>query len=561
MSNYNLFKPALLLLVTLSVLALISTPTAQAQIACNTPVQLSSGLSEYLYDVDGSLIVWVEDDDGDGDIWMHNLDTNLTTPLTNNATHEDRFAVRNGVVVFSAYTPSGYEVFLYNAATQLTSQITSNSDEEMGLDTDGSGVVWNADDGNDNEVYHYNISTGVTTRITDNDFDDYSAMVGGNWVLWNRYDGFDMEVYRYNLLTGVTEQISNMPAGESALHDVDSINAVWSGFDGEDSEIFYHNLDTGHTVQISSNKLEDEGPVVNGRYITWEHFDGNDSEIMLYDVHTGTARQITNNQVNDWSSWVSGDTLVWEGYDGSDFEIFSEDLNDSTIIPVTAFNDWDGSPVVSNTTLIWQSGIFFDPMQGDVAELFYVTCGSVGVTPEPTGTPGSKIDLLTNAGFESKNASGSPEMTPWKTRGSYGDAIWCNKPNKLLAHTGDCAFVFKGKNQEYSKLYQDVDLSNATFSAGDNLTLSLYISATNPAADVRIKLRVIYHDGTPPSEAFNLVTQTQGYTQVANSLTLASGNIKRIRLVVLNRSKKGKVYLDDLNLLKDTSRYALLPLP
>jgi Tol biopolymer transport system component len=577
-----------LLIVTLY-LGLTATPTLHAQINCAAPTQLSNGLSEYLYDIDHDLAVWVEDSDGDGEIWMYDLATQTKTRLTDNNSYEDGFAVKNGVIVLSVQTTNGYEVFLYNSATRSSTQITNNTVEEMDLYTDGASVVWLAEDGNDNELYHYNIQTGVTIRITNNNYDDYSPVVSGEYVLWTRYNGYDAEVFLYHFVTGKIEQISDSPYGDSSLQDVDDTNVVWTNFDGEDTEIYYYNLLTREVRQLTDNSVDDESPVVDGGYIAWQYFDGTDSEIMLYDIQNALSIPLTNNALSDWNPSIHGDTIVWEGDDGSDYEVFSHDLSDHTDTTITTQNEWDSKPIVHNRMVLWQSGVFFDPVQGDVAELYFSDCRNDNTpvtltveptieatsTTEPTSTdeptieptatdettatvePTTPAELLLNTGFEELDSKA------WKVKNQSRDKLRCNKPEKTVAFAGNCAFRFRGNSDENSKLLQKVDLNGKVFSIGDTLTLSLQINAPNASSAV-IKLRVTYGDGTAPGKISEVLGTTGGYTEIRYPYTVASTNVSKIKVMFINTSLLGRLYVDDFSLKHSAgsaTTIGLIPLP
>lgn len=566
MSNNKLFRLSLVFIMFFAAAYFTLAPTIQAQMSCSSPFQLSNGLSEYLYDIAGNLVVWVQDGEGDSDIWMHDLSTHITRPLTVNDTHEDGFAVKNGVIVLSIQMPGSDEVFLYNPVTHVSTRITNNDVEEQGLYTDGLSVVWHQMDDFDNEIYRYNIATAVTTQLTNNDIDDYNPMVSANYVLWTGYNGIDSEIYQYDLNTGMTTQIYDVENGEGALHDVDGMGAVWTSYDYDTggSEVYYYNLSSGVLTQLSDNDLEDDGPLIDGRYITWEHYDGNDSEIMLYDIYTGITQQITDNNGNDWNSSVSGDYLVWEGYNGSDYDIFGINLTNNSPLPLVNTSLWDGSPRVENGHVIWQSGILFDPYQGDVAELFYMDCSGGGTNPTPEVTPAPDAEMVRNSGFEAKSSGSSAILAPWTVKEGHRDVVSCNRPRKTLARSGDCAFLFRGSLDKTAKLIQQIDLTHRSFLAGDTLNLSLYVSASNPTASGKIRLRVVYGDGTTAKRLSHHIMPTTGYQQVNFPYTLTSSSVVSIRIWVMNTSPSGKLYIDDVSLQNTPgsgSGSLMVPLP
>jgi hypothetical protein len=177
-------------------------------------------------------------------------------------------------------------------------------------------------------------------------------------------------------------------------------------------------------------------------------------------------------------------------------------------------------------------------------------------TPTPT-EPAEGIELVANGGFEAE----SP--LPWVLKNRTGDNVKCDQPGKPVAHSGTCAFQFKGGTGENSKLQQTLDLTNAIFTAGDTLDLSLYVNAVNVATSGKVKLVVQYSDDTPVGKLTLNLASTTGYEPLTDSGALLSAAVSKIKLQVKHTSPAGKVYLDDVSITQ-TSASAfsqIVPLP
>ncbi|MBC8170956.1 MAG: hypothetical protein H7X77_04775 [Anaerolineae bacterium] len=182
--------------------------------------------------------------------------------------------------------------------------------------------------------------------------------------------------------------------------------------------------------------------------------------------------------------------------------------------------------------------------------------------PTATGTTTSAgTELLVNRGFEAVDVNNNADLTPWKLKNSVKDKIKCNTATKEIAHTGLCAFMFKGGVDESSKLFQQLDLTGLTFTATEKLNLSLFVNAKKATSTGKIKLVVKYSDGSEAGKLnLNLVT-TVGYEVLADNYTLISGAISKIKLQVKHSSPDGKVYVDDVSLVQTAGAAALIPLP
>lgn len=165
---------------------------------------------------------------------------------------------------------------------------------------------------------------------------------------------------------------------------------------------------------------------------------------------------------------------------------------------------------------------------------------------------GSVVELLGNGGFEDS-------LTDWQVKGIgiAQDVPKCNRDlnsdgvaDVIIAFAGDCAFRFKGSAVERSTLVQSVtpaDFPALTFASGDTLTFSAQVKA-GAAVSGRVKVQIIYNDGTPTT-ALNLpLAPTTGYDEYGGDLMIASADIRKFKVVVKNTGTSGKVYVDAVSL-------------
>jgi hypothetical protein len=155
-----------------------------------------------------------------------------------------------------------------------------------------------------------------------------------------------------------------------------------------------------------------------------------------------------------------------------------------------------------------------------------------------------------------------------------GEKIACNKDKngdgtyeKIVAHTGLCAFRFTGGVNEGSRIEQVIDPDVVDFEIDDTLTLRIWVKATNASARGKIKLRLKYDDATPKGKITLTIAPNADYVELTGSYILQSDNISQIKLKVQNNSTAGKIYADDVQLwytpdsADDSAAQNLLPLP
>ena len=150
----------------------------------------------------------------------------------------------------------------------------------------------------------------------------------------------------------------------------------------------------------------------------------------------------------------------------------------------------------------------------------------------------------------------------WTGAGLLGDKQKCNKPGKVIAFEGECAFQFKGGAGEKSKLSQNPDVTGLV--AGDTLTLSGYANAGG-TPNAKIKVRISYTDTSLAKGKITvkLNAATSDWTAFSGTLDVVLVDVPTsVKVILQNKSLSGKVRLDALSLLQTTGGgSALLPLP
>ncbi|MBC8099305.1 MAG: alpha amylase N-terminal ig-like domain-containing protein [Armatimonadetes bacterium] len=318
---------------------------------------------------------------------------------------------------------------------------------------------------------------------------------------------------------------------------------------------------------------------------------------------TGPGTQVQEHTIANWRdphviAYSPADGAVGVPVDAVVITTWSRDINtDATFSVTTGGNAVDGtfawdapSKTLTFTPSADLTDAVYDVVVSDVSgggenqqyttEFSFTVGGTVETpTPELTATAGvtatatatalpptatsapptatataSPIELLLNSDFETDaNADKLPDS--WTGKNLTGDKQKCNKPEKVIANTGECAFQFKGGLGEISQLRQTVDLTAFTFATGDTLTL---IGANYPKGTVnaKITLQAKYLDATEKTKvSLELATEAADYQSFTLSLVLASGssNLGQIRVQISNKALAGKLLVDSFSLTNEGS--------
>lgn len=155
-------------------------------------------------------------------------------------------------------------------------------------------------------------------------------------------------------------------------------------------------------------------------------------------------------------------------------------------------------------------------------------------------------NLILNGGFEESDTS-EKDAAHWTEETLSGEKRECNSDTKSISRLGRCAYKLTGSTGEASILKQNVDLLAHTFSTNEELTL--YAEANGVSTTkVKVQVKATYTDTLLPvgkaQFTFNGVGATSGFDALTDSFILASGDMTKLQVKVINTGTLGKLYLD-----------------
>jgi hypothetical protein len=190
------------------------------------------------------------------------------------------------------------------------------------------------------------------------------------------------------------------------------------------------------------------------------------------------------------------------------------------------------------------------------------------LTPSSTPDLSTGVELLTNGGFEVDTDSNT-EPDSWAIKNGSKDRMKCNKDkdgdgvaDKIVAHEGMCAFMFRSGEGENALIKQSVDPAAWSFAAGDTLALGAYVKAKEGVSAV-LKLNVKYVDTTlPKSKIKAAIAASESYMPMLELVGI-NGVPAAIKVRVHHFSVTGKLWVDAASLLwvPADSAFGIIPLP
>jgi hypothetical protein len=167
------------------------------------------------------------------------------------------------------------------------------------------------------------------------------------------------------------------------------------------------------------------------------------------------------------------------------------------------------------------------------------------LTPEPTGTsePRQPVQLLINPDF----AQPIPDPRGWAIKNGPST----RKDDRMRYDADRGVFMFKGGPGEKSKIKQVTWLGMLNRQTGDQLTLTMSYRKAGPQPNLRVKVDIVYEDGTSKStQIVDLTGIVNRYNTVSHLIHLKSPAVNSVVLSFIHQSpnKKSKVFIDRVEL-------------
>lgn len=280
----------------------------------DTPIRITEQASiEYTPRIEGNTIVWLSEEMFASDIFIYEIDSALTTQITDNQRQKTTPQLHNGQIIWASVNISNTpfsdagEIYTYDIETAVITQITDNDTGDFNPDIYAGGMVWLHVERGQTQILYRDI-TGETTLLTENADPDSMPQINERWIVWTvRNDNNRRDILLYDLLTA-TE------------------------------------------IQLSARGLANTPPMLSETGVVWEAYDGDNTDIFYYDGEM--IHPITANEQSDFSPYLDANGIVWVGARDGRRNIFHHELNEAITTQIT-FNDYNASPQIEDGWIVW----------------------------------------------------------------------------------------------------------------------------------------------------------------------------------------------------------------
>jgi hypothetical protein len=260
--------------------------------------------------ISGNLIGWMNDE-----VFLYQIDTGITTQITDNRLVEADLQLHNGQMVWASGRDiedvyAAGEIFLYDHATATTRQMTDNDTADFAPQVYDGRVVWVNITPTHGFIRLYD--GGIVRVIGDMADLESAPQMNHQWVVWTTYTDDRRDIHLYDL-SSREQSIIGTQGHRHRSPSLSENGVVWNAYEGDDTEIFFY--DGAVVRQLTSNYTDDSSPVINGDWIVWERKDETEMNIFQYQISTAATTQLTFGGSHQQPQLENG-TIVWIDLEG-----------------------------------------------------------------------------------------------------------------------------------------------------------------------------------------------------------------------------------------------------
>ncbi|ABN57143.1 MULTISPECIES: Ig-like domain-containing protein [Methanoculleus] len=329
----------LALLCAVVIIGLLTSPVMAVEAASGEEIYRPFVNAQERPDIDGDMIVWEDDRNGNKDIYFGTVDEfRNKPPLT---------------------------------TTRVGERITSDDASQEKPSISGDYIVWQDDRNGNWDIYLYQRSTGEETQLTTDTGDQWLPIVRGNYVAWYDDSSGDTKIVLYDIAAGAVKATidadakTTIPDGATGVKPALSEKYV-AWIEKADERAWYYDIADETKMQVSGTGLRHSWPSLYGSQIAWECYLNRsgiqDPEIYLMDLDnpSGGEQQITNAPNYQVSPALSENIIAWEDMQDGPRGIYMYDLatggEEMSVFAPEDIYDEQLYPAASGNTIVWQRG-------------------------------------------------------------------------------------------------------------------------------------------------------------------------------------------------------------
>jgi len=322
----------LTLLCAVVIVGLLAPPVMAAEIAPGdlVPFAVFPGSQENP-DVDGNMVVWEDDRDGNKEIYFSNSPGTSGTRITTNSASQERPSISGDYIVWQDNRNGNWDIYLYRRSTGEETQLTTDPGKQWLPIVRGNYIAWYDSSSGDTRIVLYDIAAGEVKDTIKCDAKttipggstEFKPALSEKYVAW--VEAADDRVHYYSIAEGKMKgPVSTSTAAQSWPSLYGSVVA-WEDNRHASPDIYMIDLDdpSGGEQRITFDNSDQVSPVITGQILAWEDKRDAPRSIYMYDRNSGKEMAVPTAGGEQLYPAASGNMIVWQKARGSYSDIYA----------------------------------------------------------------------------------------------------------------------------------------------------------------------------------------------------------------------------------------------
>ena len=262
------------------------------------------------------------------------------TPDVNQGIYYVTPEIYNDKIVYQSNKDGDEDIYLYNLTSNIELKISQNPDFDTMPKIWGENVVWlSRNDRVNSSILLYNISTGNISTIA---WGRFAPDISGNYVVWGN------GVQLYNISSGKTSTISNSICETPHVYgDYIAFTDITVGL------VMLYQISTGLFRPVSEPGLNSFLIDVGENHVVY--YDLNSNDLYAFDINKNVTTWImTTPSTIKAHPRIFSNIVVWMDYRNGNADIYGFDLNNNQMFPVCEVLGDQMLPSIYLDKIVWQ---------------------------------------------------------------------------------------------------------------------------------------------------------------------------------------------------------------
>jgi beta propeller repeat protein len=211
---------------------------------------------------------------------MYDMLTHNEVPIITDGSDQESPTIYQDRIVWVDDRNGNPDIYLYNLSTSEEKQITTDGSTQYSPAIYGDRIVWTDMRNGNSDIYMYNLSTSEETQITTDTSFQSDPAIYGDKIVWRDDRNENWNIYMYDLSTSEETQIT-LNEMVQRFPKIYKDRIVWEDLRNENSDIYMYDLSNATEIQITTDMSDQERPTIYDDKIVWTDNRNGNSDIYM----------------------------------------------------------------------------------------------------------------------------------------------------------------------------------------------------------------------------------------------------------------------------------------